>query len=190
MRPEDQAPNMRPHSPSLLELFWQFFIIGALSFGGGIIAYERILLVDQKKWLNDDEFLGYLAISQTMPGLNSVNLAVLAGDHLRGLLGSVMATLGLIIPGSIFVLGVGIAYLQNDDHPLASLLLIGVAAGACGLLGAITYRIAKDCSSSVKSIGIMLATFSLMSLFHLSLVIVLLILVPIAIYVYRPREEQ
>ena len=51
----------------------QFFIIEAISFGGGLIAYERILLVEKRKWLSSDAFMGYLAISQTMPGLNSVN---------------------------------------------------------------------------------------------------------------------
>ena len=54
-------------SPDLRDLFVQFLIIGAVSFGGGIIAYERILLVEKKKWLSADEFMAYLAISQTMP---------------------------------------------------------------------------------------------------------------------------
>ena len=80
-------------SPDLSDLFIQFLIIGAISFGGGIIAYERILLVEKRKWLSADEFMAYLAISQTMPGLNSVNMAVLAGDHLRGVLGAIIATL-------------------------------------------------------------------------------------------------
>jgi chromate transport protein ChrA len=65
----------------LLDLFLQFLYVGAVSFGGGIIAYERILLVEKRKWLNADQFMAYLAISQTMPGLNSVNLAVLTGDY-------------------------------------------------------------------------------------------------------------
>lgn len=107
-------------TPSLHDLLIQFFIIGAISFGGGIIAYERILLVEKRKWLSSDEFMGYLAISQTMPGLNSINLAVLAGDRLRGVCGALLATLGLIFPGSLFVLAIGVAYSKNSDHPLAN----------------------------------------------------------------------
>jgi len=125
-----------------------------------------------------------------MPGLNSVNLAVLAGDHIRGLFGALMATLGLIIPGSVFVLGIGIAYLGNNSHPMVSLMLIGIAAGACGLLGAITYRIGKDCLITMKSMLIIASTFSLMSLLHLQLLYVLIVMVPIAIYLYYPKEEQ
>ena len=58
------------NSPKLSDIFVQFLLIGAISFGGGIMAYERILLVENRKWLSADEFMAYLAISQTMPGLN------------------------------------------------------------------------------------------------------------------------
>ncbi|QWD89822.1 chromate transporter [Polynucleobacter sp. MWH-Braz-FAM2G] len=175
---------------SLIDLFVQFLIIGAISFGGGIIAYERILLVEKRKWLTPDEFMGYLAISQTMPGLNSVNLAVLAGDHLRGVVGSFVATIGLILPGSLFVLVLGIAYTTNTNHPLANVILAGVAAAACGLLAAITYRIGDDQWKSFKSLSIIIATFLLMSIAKLSLPYVLLIMAPIAIYIYRPRGNE
>lgn len=172
---------------SLLDLFFQFLLIGAVSFGGGIIAYERILLIEKRKWLTSDEFMGYLAISQTMPGLNSVNLAVLAGDHLRGVRGACVATMGLILPGSLFVLIIGVAYTTNTNHPLANLILSGVAAAACGLLAAITYRIGDEHWKHLKSLLIIVPTFILMSLVKLSLPIVLLIMAPIAIYIYRPR---
>jgi chromate transporter len=183
---EISEENPRLH---LADLFLQFLIIGAISFGGGIIAYERILLVEKRKWLTSDEFMGYLAISQTMPGLNSVNLAVLAGDHLRGALGAFVASFGLILPGSLFVLAIGIAYISNTDHPLANLILAGVAAAACGLLTAITYRIGEDHWKIPKSLLIIITTFILMSIVKLSLPIVLLIMGPIAIYIYRPRTN-
>lgn len=173
----------------LSDLFLQFLIIGAVSFGGGIIAYERILLIEKRNWLTPDEFMGYLAISQTMPGLNSVNLAVLTGDHLRGAMGAFVASVGLILPGSLFVLAIGIAYVTNTDHPLANLLLAGVAAAACGLLAAITYRIGDQHWKQLKSLFIIITTFILMSIVKLSLPIVLLIMGPIAIYIYKPKTN-
>lgn len=174
--------------PRLSDLFIQFLMIGAVSFGGGIIAYERILLVEKRKWLSPDEFMAYLAISQTMPGLNSVNLAVLAGDHLRGALGAIVATIGLILPGSIFVLAMGVLYANAADHPLANLVLVGIAAAASGLLAAITYRIGDGNWRHLKSVLIIAATFALMSIAKLSLPIVLLIMAPISIYLYRPSK--
>jgi len=176
------------NSPKLSDIFVQFLLIGAISFGGGILAYERILLVEKRKWLSADEFMAYLAISQTMPGLNSVNMAVLSGDHLRGALGALIATIGLILPGSLFVLGMGVLYASASDHPLANLILIGIAAAASGLLAAITYRIGEDNWRHLKSLLIIVATFILMSIAKLSLPIVILIMAPIAIYLYRPRQ--
>lgn len=184
------SPENAIAPPSFLKLFINFFQIGAVSFGGGIIAYERILLVDKTRWLNPDEFMAFLAISQTMPGLNSVNLAVLAGDHLRGVLGSITAAVGLILPGSLFVLALGVLYASNADHPMANLILMGIAAGACGLLTAITYRIGGEHWKQIKSLVIIVATFILMSIVKLSLPAVLLIMAPIAIYVYRPSKTS
>jgi chromate transporter len=174
--------------PTLPQLFTRFFQIGAISFGGGIIAYERILLVDKTKWLDADDFMAFLAISQTMPGLNSVNLAVLAGDHLRGVSGAISAALGLVMPGSVFVLALGVLYTSNADHPFANLILMGIAAGACGLLTAITYKIGDEHWKKIKSLAIIISTFLLMSLVKLSLPIVLLVMAPIAIFLYRPSK--
>jgi len=189
-----KAPNtpdtlVAPEKPSLWEIFFQFLVIGAVSFGGGIVAYEKILLTEKKRWLSDDEFMAALAISQTMPGLNAVNLAVLAGDRLRGSLGALSAAIGLLIPGCAFVMAVGLVYIQSQDHPMADQLLTGVAAAATGLLSAITYKIGKRQLSEIKPLIIVIATFVLMSIVSLSLPVVLLIMAPVTIYLYRPRKD-
>jgi chromate transporter len=155
-------------------IFREFLLIGAVSFGGGIVAYERILLVDKRKWLTPDEFMATLAISQTMPGLNSVNLALLAGDRLRGFLGACVACVGLILPGGLFVLIAGVAY----------------SAGATGLLASITYKIGDQHFRHIRSLSMIVATFVLMSVLKLSLVTVLLIMAPIGLFLYRPRKEE
>ncbi|CAM3782150.1 chromate transporter [Polynucleobacter brandtiae] len=177
-----------PKATKLIDLFTQFLLIGAISFGGGIIAYERILLVEKRQWLSADQFMAYLAISQTMPGLNSVNLAVLVGNHLRGLTGAILAPLGLIFPGSLFILGVGVIYVSQVNHPLANIVLGGIAASATGLLTAITYRIGDQHWKHIKSLSIIANTFLLMSIAKLSLPLVLLIMAPVAIFLYRPGK--
>ena len=174
---------------SLWQLFYEFLLIGAVSFGGGIVAYERILLIEKRKWLTVDEFMATLAISQTMPGLNSVNLAVLAGNHVRGTLGAVAASCGLLIPGMVFVLVAGVAYSAGEDHPLVNMLLAGVAAGATGLLAAITFKIGSNHFRHLKSLAIIVATFVLMSFFKLSLIWVLVIMGPVSLFLYRPQAE-
>jgi chromate transporter len=184
------AKNPNQERVALLDLFLQFLIVGAVSFGGGIIAYERILLVEKRKWLTTDQFMAYLAISQTMPGLNSVNLAVLTGDYLRGIKGSVIALLGLVLPGSILVLLLGLVYTALTDHAITVLLLTGIAAGATGLLAAVTYRIGDEHWKKPISLILITVTFILMSIVKLPLLEVLAIMAPIGLFIYRPKGND
>lgn len=176
--------------PRLLDLFIQFFWIGSISFGGGIIAYERILIVEKRQWITADEFMAKLAISQTMPGLNSVNMAVLTGDHLRGAIGAVIAVVGLVLPGSIFVLLLGAVYASLSTHPLITTMLSGIAAGATGLLALVTYQIGADHWKHLTSLILIIGTFFLMSILKLPLLLVLAIMAPIALYIYRPQSKN
>lgn len=178
----------QPVNPSLWEIFYEFLLIGAISFGGGIVAYQKILLTEKRHWLNDDEFMACLAISQTMPGLNAVNIAVLTGDKLRGVLGAILAAVGLLIPGISFVLVMGTLYLGNSNQPLANMVLACVGAAATGLLSAITYRLGRKQFNHFKSLLVVIASFYLMSILSLSLVMVLLIMVPIALILFHPKS--
>ena len=184
------ANNPNQERIALLDLFVQFLIVGAVSFGGGIIAYERILLVEKRKWLTADQFMAYLAISQTMPGLNSVNLAILAGDYLRGIKGSIIALLGLVLPGSTLVLLLGFVYTALTDHAITVLLLTGIAAGATGLLAAVTYRIGDEHWKKPISLILITVTFVLMSIVKLPLLEVLAIMAPIGLFIYRPKGND
>lgn len=191
--PSSSNPIQEEHArtqPTLWSIFFEFLVIGSLSFGGGIVAYERMLLIEKRKWLTPDEFMAKLAISQTMPGLNSVNLALLAGDHLRGALGAIAAVCGLIVPGGLFVLIVGLAYDAGGNHPIVNLLLIGVAAGATGLLSSVTYKIGAKHFRLIKSLIVIGATFTLMSILKIPLIWVLVIMVPIGLILNWPRKEQ
>jgi chromate transporter len=184
------ANNPNQERVALLDLFVQFLIVGAVSFGGGIIAYERILLIEKRKWLTTDQFMAYLAISQTMPGLNSVNLSILAGDYLRGIKGSVIALLGLVLPGSTLVLLLGFVYTALTDHAITVLLLTGIAAGATGLLAAVTYRIGDAHWKKPVSLILITVTFVLMSIVKLPLLEVLAIMAPIGLFIYRPKGND
>ena len=94
----DTAPAERV---SLGALFSTFFVLGATSFGGGVVAYLREALVTTRRWLDDDEFLADLELSQTLPGLNATNMSIIVGDRLRGLAGATVAFLGMTLPGTV-----------------------------------------------------------------------------------------
>lgn len=173
---------------SLRTIFWQFLVVGAISFGGGIVAYLRELLVSRYHWVDDDEFVVMLSISQTMPGLNSVNIAILMGDRLRGALGAWAAAVGLLLPGAIFVMVIGLLYGINSNHPLANHVLGGVAAAATALLATVTWNVGGRTFKNVKSLGLLLLTFFLMSIIKWPLYLVLCVVLPLGLFIYRPAQ--
>lgn len=87
------------------QLFWQFFKIGAVSFGGG---YGMISLIREavltNNWLTESEFLAFIAVSESTPGPIAVNMATFIGASQGGVLGAFLATLGVILPAFIIIL--------------------------------------------------------------------------------------
>lgn len=173
---------------SLFSIFKKFLYIGSISFGGGIIAYVRELIVKNEKWLTEDEFLVLLSIGQTMPGLNSVNVAILLGDKLRGPLGSIAAFLGICLPGSFFVMLLGAFYLDNGNHPIVNKVLTGVTAGATALLAYVTWDLGKRNFKTSSSLFVACLTFFLMSVIKMPLYFVILVVMPLALFLFRPLK--
>src|SRR6201982_1194105 len=87
---------------SIAQIFLEFLIIGATSFGG-VVPYLRGSLVTKRGWINDKEFVEMLSISQSLPGLNATNMAILVGEKLKGAWGAIVAVLGICLPGSVLM---------------------------------------------------------------------------------------
>ena len=88
-----------------LTLFWNFLMIGTLSFGGG---YGMISLVREvvlgHGWLTESEFLSFIAVSESTPGPLAVNMATFIGSSQAGLPGALTATLGVVLPSFVIIL--------------------------------------------------------------------------------------
>ncbi|HEY1428115.1 MAG TPA: chromate transporter, partial [Candidatus Tumulicola sp.] len=128
---------------SPVDIFVTFLIIGAISFGGGVVAYLRDSLVGKKQWFSDVEFLELTSISNTLPGLNATNIAILAGDRLAGWPGATVALVGMCLPAFVFMTAAGMVYSESHARPWASAALRGVAAAATGLIAATWFKIGK-----------------------------------------------
>jgi chromate transporter len=179
-----------PPEISLHRIFWQFFVVGAISFGGGIVAYLKQLLVTRYRWVDNDEFIVMLSISQTMPGLNSVNIAILMGDRLRGGVGAWAASIGLLLPGAVIVLTIGLLYGLNSNHPMANDALGGIAAAAAALLTTVTWNLGERTFKKRKSLALLVLTFVLMSIVKWPLYLVLATVLPLALFIYRPTQSN
>ena len=120
----------------LLELFITFFKIGALTFGGG---YAMIPLIEAEVlshgWLELSELIDFIAISESTPGPFAINIATYVGSEMGGVLGSLCATLGVVMPSFIVILIVAKCYEKFKESRWVKGTLNGLRPAAIGLIG-------------------------------------------------------
>lgn len=188
--PKPNQQTTAPQPPTLWELAGLFAFIGMTSFGGGLTAYIRRLVVTQKRWLTDEEFLPGLGLVQLLPGANVVGLSVYIGNHLRGPIGAIIAVTSIITPPFILVLVLGFLYFHAGTTTDTKALLAGVTAAACGLMASMVFEAGQKAITGIFDIFLILLTFALVRVAHLHVPYVIMIVAPLAIWWHRPRPEN
>ena len=161
-----------------------------MSFGGGISAWVHREIVDVRHWLSEDEFMAGYALGQILPGVNSTNLTIYIGQHLRGAIGAVVALAGLLTGPFVVVVAAGIAYRHLLGIPGFAAAMAGIAAVAVGMLLRLGIVFARRIERRIVPGLIMLATFVAVGIFKWPLVVVVLVLAPLSIAAAwsRPRD--
>ena len=138
-----------------LKLFTTFFKIGAFTFGGGwaMISLLEKDIVDRNRWIEKEEFLDVLAISQSLPGIMAVNVAISVGYKLSKLKGSIFAALGTILPSFLIILAIAM-FLTPDtiknNHTLSSIFM-GIRPAVVALILAPVFTTAKSAKINRKN---------------------------------------
>jgi len=174
---------------TLAQIFLTFLLIGATSFGGGVAAYLRTSLVARRQWIDDPTFVSFLAISQTLPGLNATNMAILVGDHLRGGLGAAAAIIGMCLPGALIMFAAGVLYGLHGERPIVTAMLHGVGAAAVGLVFAVSIQLGRKSLTHLGDLVFVVLTLIGVNLLSLSVLYVLLGVGALAIWWHRPRRQ-
>src|SRR5262249_31364616 len=131
--PLPPSPTASVPPPALLDLFVAFAVISLCGFGG-VLAWSRRMLVEERKWMTAEEFTDAYALCQFLPGPNVVNLSVVFGRRIRGLPGAVVALIGLIGPPFVIVTLIAFIYARWGEIAALQRMLLGVAAAAAGLM--------------------------------------------------------
>jgi chromate transporter len=185
--PSMAAPQQPP--PTLAELFVTFVTISLSGFGG-VLAWARRMMVEQRKWLTAEQFNKLYALCAFLPGGNILNFSVVFGARFRGVSGALVAIAGLLGPPLLPVLGIAGIYAHYGDVPLLRRALTGVAAAAAGLMTATVAKMAQPLFRDRAVTGplIALATFVAIGIIHWPLPLVLAVIVPasIAVAMVRP----
>lgn len=174
--------------PTRRQLFTGFFQLGVIGFGG-VLPLMRSMLVERRRWLDEDEFADLLGLCQFLPGGNGLNLAVAVGMKFRGPSGALCALLGLItVPTAIVVL-LGLIYDRYRNDPDVHRLFAGLAAAAAGMLVSMAIKLALPLRR--RPLALALAALGLLAIavLRLPLVAVMLALLPLSVFVLERFER-
>jgi chromate transporter len=183
------AAPLVPPRPSLAELFVAFATISMYGFGG-VLAWSRRMMVEERRWLTSEQFNEAYALCAFLPGPNIVNFSVIFGSRVRGALGGLTALVGLLGPPMLFIIAIGALYAHFGDLPALRRMLIGVAAAAAGLITATVAKMARPLfrNRAVVQPLIAIVTFAAIGVLHWPLPAVLAVLLPASIALQWTRR--
>jgi chromate transporter len=182
------SPASPPAPPaSLFAIYRLCFIVGLFSFGGGLTAWFHREVVRVRGWMTDDEFFSGYSLAQILPGVNSTNMAVYIGQHLRGALGATAALLGLLTGPFVIVIAAAAGYHHLVGLPGFTAIMAGVAAAAVGMVFRMGMTSARSSLRHIPSLAVLVATFVAIGIMQWPLVPVLVVLVPLSIALAWPR---
>lgn len=170
------------------DLFKAFLAMGLSGFGG-VLPFARRALVEGHGWLTQEDFTETLALCQSLPGPNIVNMSVVVGARACGWRGALAALVGLIGAPFLILLALGAAYSRFGGLPLVERGIEGIAAAAAGLVAATAARMAEPLAKSrlVSATPFIALSFAGVGLLHLPLIYVILILAPLSVAVVLRR---
>jgi chromate transporter len=163
-------------------LFVGFLKVSLLGFGGGLVWARRIV-VDQKRWVDDQEFAEILTLCQFMPGPNIVGITICVGSRLRGPVGAIAAVAGFILIPWTVGLAFGSLCLHYAHLPILQNILGGLSSAAAGLMIATGIRLLMPHRSRQTALLFAALAFTGMVVAKLPLLVVLLGLAPLSIAV-------
>lgn len=178
--PSSVSPDVTVQDVTLGELFWGFFTISAIGFGG-VLPWARRLIVEQRRWLTAAEFTETLGLCQFLPGPNIVNIAICVGARYRGALGSVVSVLSLLSAPFTIVILLAMVYASYGHVEAVRGALVGISASAAGLILSIGIKMSLPVLREWWMCVIVGLVFVAVGLLHWPLIPVLLVFATVGI---------
>ena len=159
----------------LFQLFWTFFKISPVTFGGGFAMIPLIEkeVVEKKKWLQSEEITDIFALSQSVPGAVAINSATFIGHRIGGIKGSIAAMIGVSLPTFLIVMTLGIFYFSIQDNPKIEAAFLSIRASIVAIIAYAAIKIAKTAIVDKSTFGIMIVGVLLLFFIHPIFVILL-----------------
>ena len=177
----------------LFGLYFSFAKIGTFTIGGGLAMMPMMQkeLVDKKKWITEEELIDYYAVGQSTPGIIAVNVATFVGYKQCGIIGGIIATLGMVTPSLLIIMILANFINSISDYPMVQKALNGINVAVAALLTSVIVRFAQKTIKNVWNALFMGIAFILIFFFHVPSFIVILcaIATGIILTVIKVRKE-
>ena len=148
----------------MLTLFWTFFKIGLFTFGGGyaMISIVREQVVERHGWLSEDEFTEIIAVAESTPGPIAINMATFVGYKQKGFWGSLIATLGVVLPSFIIIYIIALFLEGFMQNTLVAYAFTGIKCAVAILIANAGWGMLKKMKKNTFSRVIFAIVFALM----------------------------
>ena len=179
---------------SLWRLFSTFLRIGAFTFGGGYAMIPLIQreAVEKQGWISDDDILEVVAIAESTPGPIAINAATFIGYRVAGVLGSLCATLGVVLPSFAIILLVSGILRQFQHIDAVRYAFVGIRAGVLALIVKAFLGMFKKCKKTVLAYAVMITVFACVVFWDVGVVLLLVLsaLAGLAVKLWEGREKK
>lgn len=188
---------MKRDYSNLGTLFKSMFMLSACTFGGGfvIVSLMKKKFVEELKWLEEDEMLDVTAITQSAPGPLPVNASVIIGYRMAGVLGSLTAILGTILPPMIIISIISVFYEQFRTNPYIAVALQVMRAGVAAVIFDVVINLAKNVLKTKRVLYIVMMVIAFVATYLLGVSAMLIIftclgigLADLAVTLYKKKK--
>ena len=173
-----------------IELFYIFAKMGLFTFGGGYAMLPILTreIVENRGWATEEELLDYYAIGQSTPGIIAVNTATFIGYKKAGVIGGIIATLGLVFPSLVIILLIASLINQFSSLVYMQRAFAGIRIAVCALVTKTIIDMSKKSVVDILTFSILIVTFILVGI--LKLTPVAIVVLASAIGIFAKRGEQ
>lgn len=160
----------------IFDLFWSFFKIGACTFGGGaaMISFISAEAVEKKSWITDEEMLDIVTVSESTPGPIAINTATFVGFRVKGVIGSIAATLGTVMPPFLIMLFVASFFDFFKSITVINAMFYGVRVGVIALILKAFIKMFSACKKDVFFYVMFALAFLAVAVFGISTIPVII----------------
>ena len=161
----------------ILPLFITFLKIGAFTFGGGYAMIPLIQkeIVENRKWLSDEDILDIIAVAESTPGPIAINSATFVGYKVAGFLGAFFSTFAVVLPSFAVISLISFLLKEFASIKAVSYAFFGIRAAVLALLFRALWLMYKKCPKNPVSYFIIVLSFVLSAFFNINLIFVIIL---------------